>query len=291
MRRRVDVLGTALLLWLLLLGCRGGHDRPGQTASDTASPATQATTSTTGDSIGRNSSPAWPTTTWSPPTTGAPAPVTSAPPAPRRLRIVADGGTAFQGSLNPEVSYGAVLHNPNTNLAAVGVSVVATFVDAAGRHLFSVTSELDALPPGQFTAVGATGPPSVLGDGSDADAVRLASIRYRIMVDRWVPASTSAARYWASGVRTETGDFGMQTSATLRSSFRERVSNVTFVAIYYGAAGRLAGAAYGCTDEVDPGAGSYVETDRVSPIPGVRRSEVYAQWKSPQASGAHCRMP
>ena len=292
MGRRLAVLGMAMLISLLLLGCGDGtKERQPQAASNTTSPTTQATTSTTGYTSGQSSASAWSTTTWSPPTTAAPAPVTSAPPAPRDLRIVADGGTAFQGSLNPEISYGAVLHNPNANLAAVGVSVVAMFLDGAGLRLFSATSELDALPPGQVTAVGATGPPSVIGDGSDSDAVRLASIRYRITVGQWVPAGASAARYWASGARIETGEFGMQTSATLRSSFPERISNVVFVAVYYAAGGRLAGAAYGCADEVDPGAGSYVETDRVSLIPGVRRTEVYAQWKSPQASGEACRLP
>jgi hypothetical protein len=197
---------------------------------------------------------------------------------PLDIRIVAHGANIFQGSLNPELTYAAELHNPNVSWIAVGVTVDAVFLDHDGNRLMTVRTELTALPPGQFTAVGGTGPPNILGDRDSVDINKLARVRYLIGVGRWQPASMAIGAFRASDVHSATGDFGMQTSATLQSTFTETVSNVTFIAVYYDAAGKVIGGAYGC-DDVDPGAGNYVETDRVSPIPNVQRTDVFVQWK------------
>lgn len=200
------------------------------------------------------------------PKSNTPAPAAAA--SSGNVQIVRQGYAQLpvQPGDDPKVAYAVILHNPRGSLIAADVHAIITFTSRNGVPIEVKDEDLNALLPGETSAV----------DG-DVDGVA-GQMSVRVVVNRWVPGQGLASGLTTGGIRTgqaADGD-GLTTVATVHSTLGRNLSDVKVVTVYYNRAGRIIG---GGDDKIDflPAGGTAPATIDASHVaPGVARTEVYA---------------
>jgi len=167
----------------------------------------------------------------------------------------------------PKTAYAVILHNPRTSLIAADVHAIISFTTSNGALVPPEDKDLNALLPGETSAV--TG---------DIDGAGVTGMSVRVVVNRWVPGQGLASGLSTGGIRTGRAldGEGVTTVASVHSNLARNLNDVEVVAVYYNSAGRIIG---GDHDKIDflPAGGTAPATIDASHVgPGVARTEVYA---------------
>ncbi len=164
------------------------------------------------------------------------------------------------------VSYGVVVQNPSSDIAT-RVSLNVAFYNDAGVVVKADNSSIDVILPGQTAAYGETVPA--------AGATRM---EVQALVGSWQTPSGTTGAFTASGVSTTPRDYlGLQTNATLSSTFAKDLKEVVAVAIYKDGNGAIVGGDRTFVDFVPAGGQAAVEITAFSDLPAPASTEVYAE--------------
>jgi hypothetical protein len=98
------------------------------------------------------------------------------------------------------------------------------------------------------------------------------------LVGSWQTATSTSGAFTASGVSTTARDYlGLQTNATLSSTFAKDLKEVVAVAIYRDAGGAIVGGDRTFVDFVSAGGQTAVEITSLSDLPAPAATEVYGE--------------
>jgi hypothetical protein len=98
------------------------------------------------------------------------------------------------------------------------------------------------------------------------------------LVGNWETSTTTTGAFTASGVSTTPRQYlGVQTNATLSSTFAKDLKSVIAVAIYRDAGGAIVGGDHTFVDFVPAGGQTAVEITSFSDLPAPAGTEVYAE--------------
>ena len=245
-RRTWMVVGAVVVAIVVIVTIASG----GSDTSDTAKRASGATHS----SVVNNDTPAVTT-----PTTV---------PVQREVKITGNGFTQLPpDSIGASyLSYGAVMENPSDDIAT-RVSLNVAFYNDAGVVVKADNPTIDVILPGQTAACGET-----------LQAAGATRIEVQALVGSWQSATTTTGAFTASGVSTTPRDYlGLQTNATLSSTFAKDLKEVVAVAIYHDANGAIIGGDRTFVDFVPAGGQAAVEITSFSDLPSPASTEVYAE--------------
>ncbi len=174
-----------------------------------------------------------------------------------QLPAEADGGQ--------KLTYAVVLRNPRSNQVAADVHAIISFTSRNGVAIEPEDKDLNALLPGQTSAV--TG---------DVDGAGVTQMSVRVVVTRWAPAQGLSGSLTASGINSNRVADELTTTASVHSTLARNLSDVKVTAVYYNGAGQIIG---GDDDSIDflPANGTAPVTIDSSHVPmGVARTAVYA---------------
>jgi hypothetical protein len=195
----------------------------------------------------------------------------TAEPVPMRLRVLQQGFTQLPSRLTGEsdLTYAAVIQNPNRDQIASKATVTVTFTDRSGKPVWSHDWPT-ALLGGQTGAV-----------ADHVLAGPVAHMRVQVEVQRWQPASIGPvqgrqAPWRVANVTTVTDQFGATTNATLEAALATDVRNAKAVAVYYDPAGQIVGGASQVVDRLPPGGSARVEIYGYPVLANVAVTVVYA---------------
>jgi hypothetical protein len=234
---------AAALAALAVTACSGGGNGSSGTASDrtTASTAALVTTTT------------------------APVDLTGEP-----LVIAEQGVSSFPDPFDRTATlggYGIILQNPNAELMATGVRVVARILDPAGVELLVDSTLLNAVMPGQRMALGRTLIEPI------ANPTQLA---VTVEVSTWLRPASPDGLLSADGIVTEPEpNGGAITRFTVHSTWPEQEEGVDVTAIYRAADGRILGAEATVLALVPPSGQVAGQIRLLSPIPDLATTEVF----------------
>lgn len=164
------------------------------------------------------------------------------------------------------LSYGVVVQNPSSDIAT-RVSLNVAFYNDTGVVVKADSPTIDVILPGQTAAYGET--------LQAAGAVRM---EVQALVGDWQTPSGTPGAFTASGVSTTPRDYlGLQTNATLSSTFAKDLKQVVAVAIYRDAGGAIVGGDRTFVDFVPAGGQAAVEISSFGDLPAPAGTEVYAE--------------
>ncbi len=147
---------------------------------------------------------------------------------------VAESGFAIHSSYGtPQGSWAAIVGNPNSDLAAVYVSLVATFYDAAGAIIDVDRGSIVGVAPAGSTAFGTEGlydPP-----------IDAASMEVRAWASDWIEDPPAGEITVTSSTTTANESSGLQVVGEVLSSFAATTENVEVTAIFRDEAGAIVG--------------------------------------------------
>jgi hypothetical protein len=173
------------------------------------------------------------------------------------------------------VSYGVVVQNPSDDIAT-RVSLNVAFYNDAGVVVKADSPTIDVILPGQTAAYG--------------DSLQVAGatrMEVQALVGSWQTSSTTTGAFTASGVSTVARDYlGLQTNATLSSTFAKDLKEVVAVAIYRDGNGTIVGGDRTFVDFVPAGGSAAVEISDFSDLPVPAATEVYAELSNLSLLGA-----
>jgi hypothetical protein len=198
-------------------------------------------------------------TTFTTPTTAAPV---------HDVKITGNGFTQLPPDSigNSYLSYGVVVQNPSDDIAT-RVSLNVAFYNDAGVVVKADSPTIDVILPGQTAAYG--------------DAVQAAGatrMEVQALVGSWQTATTTTGAFSASGVGTVVQDFGgLQTNATLSSTFAKDLKEVVAVAIYRDGNGSIVGGDHTFVNFVPAGGQAAVEISGFNDPPAPAATEMYAE--------------
>lgn len=205
------------------------------------------------------------TTTREPTTTTTEVPLQGQP-----LVIAEQGVSSFKDPFDPSSNlggYGVILQNPNPDLLASGVRVVAHILDPAGVELLVDSTLLNGVMPGQRMALGRT-----LIEPLENPT----QLAVTVEVSAWLRPASADGLLSADAIVTEPEpNGGAVTRFTVRSTWPEPEEGVDVTAIYRGADGRILGAENTILALVPPAADVNGQIRLLSPIPDVASTEVY----------------
>jgi hypothetical protein len=99
-----------------------------------------------------------------------------------------------------------------------------------------------------------------------------------VLVGAWETTTSAVGAFTASGVSTTARDYGgLQTNATLSSTFAKDLKEVVAVAIYRDANGAIVGGDRTYVDFVPAGGSAAVEISSFEDVPAPAATEVYAE--------------
>lgn len=189
-------------------------------------------------------------------------------PVQHEVKITGNGFTQLPPDSigSSYVSYGVVVQNPSDDIAT-RVSLNVAFYNDAGVVVKAESPSIDVILPGQTAAYGETIPA--------AGATRM---EVQALVGTWQTATTTTGAFTASGVSTTPREYlGLQTNATLSSTFAKDLKSVVAVAIYRDAGGAIVGGDRTFVDFVPAGGSAAVEITSFSDLPAPAGTEVYAE--------------
>lgn len=164
------------------------------------------------------------------------------------------------------VSYGVVVQNPSKDIAT-RVSLNVAFYNDAGVVVKAADPSIDVILPGQTAAYGET-----------LQAAGATRMEVQALVGNWQTPTTTPGAFTASGVSTTPRPYsGVQTNATLSSTFAKDLKEVIAVAIYRDAGGAIVGGDHTFVDFVPAGGQAAVEITSFSDLPAPAATEVYAE--------------
>lgn len=164
------------------------------------------------------------------------------------------------------VSYGVIVQNPSNDIAT-RVSLNVAFYNDAGVVVKADNPTIDVILPGQTAAYGET-----------IQAAGATRMEVQALVGDWQTATTTTGAFTASGVSTTPRDYlGLQTNATLSSTFAKDLKQVVAVAIYRDAGGAIVGGDRTYVDFVPAGGSAAVEITGLSHLDAPAGTEVYAE--------------
>jgi hypothetical protein len=237
------VVVALTLAALAVTACSGGGDRSSADADrTTASTAALVTT-----------------------TTNTPPDLTGEP-----LLVAEQGVSSFPDPFDRTATlggYGVILENPNAELMATGVRVVARILDPAGVELLVDSTLLNAVMPGQRMALGRTLIEPI------ANPTQLA---VTVEVSTWLHPASTDGLLSVDGIVTEPEpNGGAITRFTVHSTWPEPEENVDATAIYRAADGRILGAESTVITLVPPSGQVAGQIRLLSPIPDLASTEVF----------------
>ena len=231
---------TGLLALALLAACSGGGDDAPSSASSVA-----PTTPTTAGS-----------TTTTKPLQGTP------------LVVSEQGVSSFPDLADPQSTlggYGVVITNPDPELMATGVRVVARILDPTGAELLVDRTLLNGILPGQKMAVGRT----LIEPIEDPT-----SLDVKLEVTAWLKPASATGQLVAEEVVTEPEEAGgAVTRFKVRSTWPELENGVDVTAVYRAEDGRILSAEITSLD-VPVGEPTPGHIRLLSPIPDLARTDV-----------------
>ena len=184
--------------------------------------------------------------------------------------VVAKGFTADAES--EAASYAVVIGNPNSTWVPRFVEVSISFLDANGTELTTETQTIAGLLPDSETAVAG----EALGAGSATEMeVHISNLNG---LPRAIRSSLEeAGHYEYEGVETaQDPSGGITTTGLLLSGFEGAQNNVPIHAVYYDAAGEVAGGAVTSVDQVLPGGHAAFEASTAVTVPDISETRVFA---------------
>jgi hypothetical protein len=194
------------------------------------------------------------------------APTTAAPQ--HEVTIAGNGFTELPPDSigNSYLSYGVVVSNPSHDIAT-RVSLNVAFYDANGTVVKADNPSIDVIIPGQTAAYGDT-----------IQAAGATRMEVQALVGDWQTPTTTPGGFTASGVSTTPRDYGgLQTNATLTSTFAKDLKEIVASAIYRDGNGAIVGGDHTYVDFVPAGGSAAVEIQSFSDTPAPAATEVYAQ--------------
>jgi hypothetical protein len=255
-RRRIWVVVAAVVVALIVIAAvAGGGD-------DTSEKAERAS-GETHTSVVTNDTPIVTT-----PSTEAPQ---------HEVTITGNGFTQLPPDSigNSYLSYGVVVQNPSDDIAT-RVSLNVAFYNDAGVVVKADSPSIDVILPGQTAAYGET-----------LQAAGATRMEVQALVGSWQTATTTTGAFTASGVSTTPRPYlGVQTNATLSSTFAKDLKQVVAVAIYRDAGGAIVGGDRTFVDFVPAGGQAAVEITSFSDLPAPAATEVYAELSNLSLLGA-----
>jgi hypothetical protein len=189
-------------------------------------------------------------------------------PAKHEVTITGNGFTQLPPDSinNSYASYGVVVQNPSTDIAT-RVSLNVAFYNDAGVVVKADSPTIDVILPGQTAAYGDT--------VQVAGATRM---EVQALVGDWETPTSTPGAFTASGVSTTARDFGgLQTNATLSSTFAKDLKEVVAVAIYRDGGGAIVGGDRTFVDFVPTGGQAAVEISSFADLPAPAATEVYGE--------------
>jgi len=189
-------------------------------------------------------------------------------PAAHEVTLAGNGFTQLPPDSigNAYVSYGVIVKNPSDDIAT-RVSLNVAFYNDAGVVVKADNPTIDVILPGQTAAYGET-----------LEVAGATRMEVQALVGNWQTATTTTGAFTASGVSTTTRDYGgLQTNATLSSTFGKDLKEVVAVAIYRDANGAIVGGDRTFVDFVPAGGSAAVEISNFSDVPAPAGTEVYAE--------------
>jgi hypothetical protein len=164
------------------------------------------------------------------------------------------------------VSYGVVVQNPSDDIAT-RVSLNVAFYNDAGVVVKAESPSIDFILPGQTAAY-----------GDDIQVAGATRMEVQALVGTWETATTTTGAFTASGVSTTPRDYlGLQTNATLSSTFAKDLKEVVAVAIFRDGSGAIVGGDHTFVDFVPAGGQAAVEISSFTDLPAPAATEVYGQ--------------
>jgi hypothetical protein len=258
--RRISTIAVIPTLCLLIVAACGG-DGTNETTSNATSQTTQ-----------RPSQVVTAPPFTNPPTTDA--------PARQNLDIVKSGLTQLPANVigNPEITYAAIVRNPNSAWIAGRVNVNLTFYTADGTVAKSQSENIAAMYPNQTVAVG--------GYENGAGAAR---VDVQALVSDWEPLTQTTGTFATEGVTTTRtmryGSADTKTTGSVSSTFARDLKNTKAVAVYYNSAGAITGGGSTYIDFIPAGGKVGVEIQPLSSPPNIAKTELYVQFTSLTLSG------
>ena len=189
-------------------------------------------------------------------------------PAKHEVTITGNGFTQLPPDSigNSYASYGVIVQNPSDDIAT-RVSLNVAFYNDAGVVVKADNPTIDVILPGQTAAYGES--------MQVAGATRM---EVQALVGSWETATATTGAFTASGVSTTVRDYlGLQTNATLSSTFAKDLKSVVAVAIYRDPGGAIVGGDRTFVDFVPAGGQAAVEITSLSDVPAPAGTEVYAE--------------
>jgi len=167
------------------------------------------------------------------------------------------------------LTYGVVVQNPSDDIAT-SVSLNIAFYNDAGVVVKATDQTISVILPGQSAAY-----------GESLQAAGATRMEVQALVGRWEEATTTSGAFTASGITTTPREYlGLQTNATLSSTFAKDLKQVVAVAIYRDAAGAIVGGDRTYVDFVPTGGSTAVEITSFTDLPAPAGTEVYAELSS-----------
>jgi hypothetical protein len=245
--RRAWIVGAALVVAIIVIVAiaSGGDD-----TSDTAKRAS----GNTHTSVVSNDTPIDTT-----PTTE---------PAKHEVTITGNGFTQLPPDSigNSYASYGVVVQNPSTDIAT-RVSLNVAFYNDAGVVVKADSPTIDVILPGQTAAY-----------GDNLQVAGATRMEVQALVGSWQTPTGTTGAFTASGVSTTPRDYGgLQTNATLSSTFAKDLKEVVAVAIYRDGGGAIVGGDHTFVDFVPTGGQAAVEISSFNDLPAPAATEVYGE--------------
>ncbi len=162
-----------------------------------------------------------------------------------------------------------IVQNPSDDIAS-SVSLNVAFYNDAGVVVKADNPTIDVILPGQTAAY-----------GESVQVAGATRMEVQALVGRWETATTTTGAFTASGVSTTPRDYlGLQTNATLSSTFAKDLKSVVAVAIFRDAGGAIVGGDRTFVDFVPAGGSAAVEITSFSDLPAPAGTEVYAELSS-----------
>lgn len=197
-------------------------------------------------------------------------------PVPRENIVVVDYGySTFRGEYDEgdSLSWAVILENPNQadTWIGTGISVSVTFKDAGGGVVSNAGDTVAAILPEQTVAIAGAD-----SHFSNPDLELIASMEVQLGTPRWEMAEESLGAFTVSGIQTRTSEFGgVNTTATVASTFEREMESVYATAVYYGAEGNIIGGDWTFVDFIPAGGEIAFEISGFSAMPGITGTEVY----------------
>lgn len=183
------------------------------------------------------------------------------------VEIVATGFT--QGSPdsigNSYLTYAAVIKNTGPTVAEY-VTVNLTFKDSEGTVVKAANENISVMLPGQTNAV---------GDSTSAEGAT--QIEVQALVSRWLEPETEFGSFAISGITTRSDEYGMETNASVASTFDKDLRDTKATAVYYDEAGSVIGGAYTFVDFVPAGGNIGIEIRAQESLKNVATTDIFLE--------------